>query len=59
MLKEIPQKTKVKIDAYKFENPLDSFIQVEPPSSDKIATARSAQRIKPPVILLAYILANG
>jgi hypothetical protein len=45
MLKAMPQKTNVNIDAYKFENPFDNFIQVDPPSSDNIATVNNIQRI--------------
>ncbi len=33
------------MDAYKFENPFDSFIQVDPHTSEKMANDRSTQRI--------------
>lgn len=44
-LKEMPQKTKVKIEAYKLVKPFDNFIQVDPASSVKIPMARRNQRI--------------
>lgn len=45
MLSEMPQKTNVRIEAYKLVNPFDSFIQIEAPSSDKMAIDRSTHRI--------------
>lgn len=45
MQKEIQKNTKARTDGTQLENPSDSFMHVEPPSSSKMAIANSNQRM--------------